>query len=71
MKISIGIVYWTSSSRFSSFVHHVVRDVRLDAKEKLFVLTTFSRFIGQELLDKKLTNLLFICIVSPLCYLQF
>ena len=44
--ILIGIVYWASSSRLSSFVHHVVRDVKLDAQEKLFVLTTFSRFIG-------------------------
>ena len=58
-------VYWASSSRLSSFVHHVVRDVKFDAQEKLFVLTTFSRFIGlcrvsvmqyMELLDKKLTG---------------
>ena len=28
------------------FVHHVVKDVKLDAQEKVFVLTTFSRFIG-------------------------
>ena len=28
------------------FVHHVVRDVKLDAQEKLFVLTIFSGFIG-------------------------
>ena len=34
------IVYWVSSSRLSSFVHHVVRDVNLDGQEKLFVLTT-------------------------------
>ena len=72
--ILIGIVYWASfsrlsslasSSRLSSFVHHVVRDVKFDAQEKLFVLTTFSRFIGlcrvsvmqyMELLDKKLTG---------------
>ena len=33
-------------NRLSSFVHYVVRDVKLDAQEKLFVLTTFSRFIG-------------------------
>ena len=33
--ILIGIVYWASSSRLSSFVHHVVRDVKLDAQEKL------------------------------------
>ena len=59
------LVYWASSSRLSSFVHHVVRDVKFDAQEKLFVLTTFSRFIGlcrvsvmqyMELLDKKLTG---------------
>ena len=25
--IFVGIVYWTSSGRLSSFVHHVVRDV--------------------------------------------
>ena len=43
--ILIEIVYWASTSRLSSFVHHVVRDVKLDAHEKLFVLTTFSRFI--------------------------
>ena len=43
--ILIEIVYWASTSRLSSFVHHVVRDVKLDAQEKLFVLTTFSRFI--------------------------
>ena len=52
-----------SCSRLRSFVHHVMRDVKLDAQEKLFVLTTFSRFIGlssvmqyMELLDKKLTR---------------
>ena len=44
--ILIGIVYWPSSSRLRSFVHHVVEDVNLDAQEKLFVLTTFSRFVG-------------------------
>ena len=63
--ILIGIVYWASSSRLSMFVHHVVRDLKLDAQEKLFVLTTFSTFIGLctvsvmlyiELLDKKLTG---------------
>ena len=43
--ILIEIVYWASTSRLSSFVHHVVRDVKLDAQEKLFVLTTFSRII--------------------------
>ena len=39
-----------------SFVHHVVRDVKLDAQEKRFVQTTFSRFIGvcMVLMDKKL-----------------
>ena len=42
----IGIVYSASSSCLSSFVHHVVRDVKLDAQEKLSVLTTFNRFIG-------------------------
>ena len=36
------IVYWASSSRLSSFVYHVVGDVKLDPQEKLFVLTTFS-----------------------------
>ena len=49
----------------SARVHHVVRYVKLDAQEKLFVLTTFIRFIGlcrvsvmqyMELLDKKLTG---------------
>ena len=59
------VCYWASSSRLSSFVHHVVRDVKFDAQEKLFVLTIFSRFIGlcrvsvmqyMELLDKKLTG---------------
>ena len=63
--ILIGIVYWASFSRLRSFVHHVVRDVKLDAQEKLFVLTTFSRFIGlcrvslmlyMEFLHKKLTG---------------
>ena len=44
--ILVGIVYWASSSRLSSFVHHVVRDVKLDVQEILFLLTTFSRFIG-------------------------
>ena len=43
--ILIGIVYWESSSYLSSFVHYVVGDVKLDAQEKLFVLTTFNRFI--------------------------
>ena len=41
-----GIVYWASSSHLNSFVHHVVRDVKWDVQEKLFVLTTLSRFIG-------------------------
>ena len=44
--IFIGIIYWTSSSRLSSFVHHVVGGVKLDAQKKLFVLMTFSGFIG-------------------------
>ena len=61
----IGIVYWASSSRLRSFVHYIVRDIKLDAQEKLFVLTTFSRFIGlcrvsvmyyMKRLDKKLTG---------------
>ena len=63
--ILIGIVYWASSSRLSSFVHHVVVDVKLGPLEKLFVLTIFNGFIGlcrvsimqyMELLDKKLTG---------------
>ena len=63
--ILIGIVYWASSGRLSSFVHHVVVNVKLDPQEKLFVLTIFSGFIGlcrvsimqyMELLDKKLTG---------------
>ena len=63
--ILIGIVYWASSSRLSSFVHNVVRYVKLGAQEKLFVLTAFGRFIGLcrvsvmyyiELLDRKLTG---------------
>ena len=63
--ILIGIVYWASSSRLRLAVHHVVRDIKLYAQEKLFVLMTFSRFIGlcrvsvmwyMELLDKKLTG---------------
>ena len=33
-----------SCSRFRSFLHHVIGDVKLDAQEKLFVLTTFSGF---------------------------
>ena len=40
------IVYWASSNRLSSFVHHVVVDVKLGPQEKLFVLTIFSGFIG-------------------------
>ena len=44
--ILIGIVCWASSSRLSSFVHHVVVDVKLGPQEKLFVLTIFSGFIG-------------------------
>ena len=35
-----------AASRLSSFVHHVVRYIKLDAQEKLFALTTFSMFIG-------------------------
>ena len=63
--ILIGIVYWASSGRLSSFVHHVVVNVKLDPPEKLFLLTIFSGFIGlcrvsimqyMELLDKKLTG---------------
>ena len=38
--------YWASSSRLSSFVHHVVTDVKFDAQGELFVLTTLSKFIG-------------------------
>ena len=34
-----------SSSRLRSFLHHVLGDVKLNAQEKLFVLTTFSGFI--------------------------
>ena len=34
-----------SSSGLRLLVHRVVREVKLDAQEKLFVLTTFSRFI--------------------------
>ena len=44
--ILVGTVYWGSSSRLSSFVHHLVEDVKVDAEGELFVLTTFSRFIG-------------------------
>ena len=33
-------------SRLRWFVHHVVRAVKLDAEGKMFVLTTFSGFIG-------------------------
>ena len=35
-----------SSNRLRSFVHHVVGDAKLEAQEKLFVLTKFSGFIG-------------------------
>ena len=42
----IEIVYWVSSSRLRSFVHQVLGDVKLGAQEQLFVLTTFSKFIG-------------------------
>ena len=53
-----------SCSRLRSFIHHVVRDVKLDAQEKQFVLMTFNRFIGlcrvslvrMVLMDKKLTQ---------------
>ena len=38
--------YWVSSSRLISFVHHVLRDAKLDAQEKVLVLTTFCGFIG-------------------------
>ena len=41
----IGNVYWADSNRLSSFVHHVVGDVKLDAQEKMFVPTTFSGFM--------------------------
>ena len=43
--IFIGIVYWASSSRLSSFVHLVVGDAKLDAQEKLFVLMTLRLLI--------------------------
>ena len=54
-----------SCCRLRSFVHHVVRDVKLDAQEKWFVLMTFGRLIGlcrvsllcMVLMDKKLTEL--------------
>ena len=44
-KFQQSRLYMANSSRLNSFVHHVVVDVKLDAQEKLFVLTTFSRFI--------------------------
>ena len=56
---------WASCSHLRSFVHYLVRDAKLNAQEKLFVLATFNSFIGlfrvslieyMELLDKKLTG---------------
>ena len=52
-------LYWISSSRLSSFVHHVVKDVTLDAQEKLFVLTTFSRFIRVMQSQRNVVNAAF------------
>ena len=38
--ILIGILYWSSSSRLRTFVDHILADIKLDAQEKLFVVTT-------------------------------
>ena len=64
-NFQLSQLIWASLSGLSLFAHHVVRDVKSDAQEKLFVLTKFSRFIGlcrvnvmqyMELLDKKMTG---------------
>ena len=60
------IVYLASSSHLSSFLHHVVGDVKLDVQEKLILLMTSKDFTAlyrisilqhMELLDKKLVGL--------------
>ena len=64
MDFVLELFIRASCSRLRSFVHLIVRDVKLDAQEKRFVLTTFSRFIGLcrvsliciVLIDKKLTE---------------
>ena len=61
------IVYSGKLQPSQVFGHHVVGDVKLDAQEKLFGLTTFNRFIGlsrgsimlyMKLMDKKVTGFL-------------
>ena len=64
MDFMLELFIRESWSRLRSFTHHVVRDVKLDAQEKRFVLMTFNRFIGlcrvslvcMVLMDKKLTQ---------------
>ena len=46
MSFMSELFIWASCSRLRSFVHHVAADIKLDAQEKLFVLTTFSRLLG-------------------------
>ena len=45
-NFQLSQLVWAGLSGLSLFAHHVVRDVKSDAQEKLFVLTKFSRFIG-------------------------
>ena len=65
MNFVLELIIRASCSRLRLFVDHVVGDMKLDAQEKLSVLTTFSGFIGlcrvsimyyMELLDKKLAE---------------
>ena len=64
MDFMLELFIQASCTRLRSFVHHLVSDVKLDAQEKRFVLTTFSRFIGlcrvilvcMVFMDKKLTE---------------
>ena len=46
MDFVLELFIRSSCSLLRSFVHLIVGDVKLDAQEKRFVLTTFSRFIG-------------------------
>ena len=46
MNFVLELLIRASCSRLRSFAHHVIGDVKLGAQEKLFVLTTLSRFIG-------------------------
>ena len=45
MNLVLELFIPANCSHLRSFVHHVVRDIKVD-DQKLFMLTRFSKFIG-------------------------